>query len=315
MKGVFSEKSGTFQFMLIVLLGVAGAMVFSFLGVVLVPLFFPISFVELMENISSITSGNVGILKFLQLFAATGTFVVPALVAAYLFSNKPKGYLKVNSFPKPILVVLLLVVISLGANAVSDLLYRFTAAIPWPEALHFIKDILDKAESAMTAQMQKFLIMENVWQFAFSFLVMAILPAVGEELLFRGVIQRVMKRGFGGMHLAVWVTAFLFALLHQQFYAFLSIMALGVVLGYIKEWSGSIWVPIILHLINNGAIILGVYFLELPYDNEGMLGDKVNWAISLPMLVVFAAALLALKKTFDTSNKSPLSKTEEALKI
>ncbi len=315
MKGVFSEKSGGFQFMIVVLLGMAGSMVFSFIGVVLVPLFFPISFMELMENISSITSGNVGILKFLQLFAATGTFVVPALMSAYLFSNKPRRYLRVNNFPKPTLVVLLLVVLSLGANAVSDLLYRFTAAISWPEALYFIKDMLDSAESAMDAQMRQFLVMDNVWQFGFSFLVMAILPAVGEELLFRGVIQRVMKRGVGGMHLAVWITAFLFALLHQQFYAFLSIMALGVVLGYIKEWSGSIWAPIILHLINNGAIILGVYFLELPYDNESMLGDNVNWAITLPMLLVFAVALMALKKIFDTAKKSPLSRTEEALEI
>lgn len=312
MKGVFRDRSGAFQFTLVFLLGVAGAMIFSFVGVLLLPLFYAVSYSELMDNMTSVMNHDVGILKFLQLFAATGTFLVPAFVAAYLISGEPKQYLRINRFSSPVLVVLLLIVVSLGGNALSDLLYRFSAGLSWPKSIVFIKEILDKAEADMTAQMRQFLIMDNTGQFLFSFLVMAILPAVGEELLFRGVIQPVMKKAFGGVNVAVWITAFLFALLHQQFYAFLSIMALGVVLGYLKEWSGSIWVPIILHLLNNGAIILGVYFLEMPYDNESMLGDEVNWAISLSMLLAFGAALFTLRKLFQVSKKSPLSRTEEA---
>ena len=311
MKGVFRDRSGAFQFTLVFLLGVAGAMIFSFVGVLFLPLFYAVSYAELMDNMTFIMNHDVGILKFLQLFAATGTFLVPAFIAAYLISVEPMDYLKINKFSSPVLVVLLLIVVSLGGNAVSDLLYRFSAGLSWPESMVFIKEVLDKAEADMTAQMRQFLIMDNSGQFLFSFLVMAILPAVGEELLFRGVIQPVMKKAFGGANIAIWITAFLFALLHQQFYAFLSIMALGVVLGYIKEWSGSIWVPIILHLINNGAIILGVYFLEMPYDNESMLGDEVNWMISIPMLIGFVAALVVLRKLFRLTKKSPLSRAEE----
>lgn len=312
MEGVFRDRSGAFQFALVVLLGVVGAMIFSLLGVLLLPLFFPVWYSDLLQNMNGIVNEDVGILKFLQLFAATGTFVVPALSAAYLFSKNPAKYLKLNPVPKPLLIILLLVITSLGSNAISDLLFRFTAAIPWPDALAFIKDALDRMKGDMTDQMRQFLVMDNLWQFAFSFFVMAILPAVGEELLFRGVVQKVVKKGFENTHVAVWVTAFLFALLHQQFYAFLSIVALGVVLGYLKEWSKSLWVPIILHLINNGAIITGVYFLDLPYDNESMLTEGVDWEVTLSMLLLFAAAMYSIYRVLHLSQKSPLSKTEEA---
>lgn len=302
MKGIFKDYSAWMQFLILFLLGLAGAIIFSVVGALISPVFFDVSYSDLVGNISEIAQSNVGVLKLLQLFSSTGTFLVPALVAAWLFSDDASKYMMLSSFQKPLLVVPLVVLLAFMGNSVSDLLYRFSVSIPWPESLEFVREILDKTEAAMAEQIRAFLEMDNLLDFAGAFFIMAILPAVGEEFMFRGVVQPLMKRAFGNTHMAIWITAFLFAMLHQQVYAFLSIMALGVVLSYLKEWSQSIWVPVIMHLVNNGAIILGVYFLDLPYNNEGLLEDGVNWLTSLSMLAGFGLSLVAL---YLINKKSP----------
>ena len=308
MKGVFSGHSAGMQFLILFLLGLAGAMISSFLGLAFSPMFFEVTYRDIFNGMSGLPPET---LKFLQLFASIGTFLLPAMVGAWLFSPRPWEFLGFKKFEKPFAVVPLLILLALSGSSVSDLLYRFSTAIPWPDSLSFLKEFLDHTEALMSEQIRVFLEMDNIWDFAGVFVIMAILPAVGEEFLFRGVVQPLMKRSFRNTHVAVFVTAFLFALLHQQVYAFLSIMALGVVLGYLKEWSGSIWVPVIMHLVNNGAIIIGVYFLGMSYDNESVLGEEANWAVSLVVLLAFVALLLLLYRLLQPSTKAK-SPTEEA---
>ena len=88
----------------------------------------------------------------------------------------------------------------------------------------------------------------------------ALLPAVGEELIFRGIIQRILKNLFRSGHLSVWVTAFVFSAIHFQFYGFLPRFILGLVFGYLFLWSETLWLPVIAHFINNGVLLLLVYF-------------------------------------------------------
>lgn len=298
MKGAYSNSSAWVQFLIILMLGLAGALVFSALGAAVAPLFYDVKLMDIFTDPLGVSKGSTGVLKLLQLFSSLGTFVVPALAAAFLFSNKPASYLAVKSFTKPLLVTGLVILVALCGNSVSDLLYRFSTAIPWPQSLEFLREALDSAEKAMGAQIQRFLEMESFWDFLGVFFIMAILPAVGEELLFRGVLQKVILKGSGNMHIAVWVTALLFGLLHQQVYAFLSITALGVVLGYLKEWSRSIVVPMILHLVNNGGIILAVYFFDVPYNNQEVLDKNLDWSMTLPMLAGFGVGLLVLHRIF-----------------
>ena len=299
MKGAYSNSSAWVQFLILLMLGLAGAMVFSALGAVVAPLFYDVKLMDIFTDPLGVSKGSIGVLKLLQLFSSAGTFVVPALTAAFLFSAKPGSYLAFKGFTKPLVVIGLVVLVALCGNSVSDLLYRFSTAVPWPESLEFLREALDNAEKAMGEQIQRFLEMDSFWDFLGVFFIMAVLPAVGEELLFRGVLQKIILKGFGNVHIAVWVTALLFGLLHQQVYAFLSIMILGVVLGYLKEWSGSIIVPMILHLINNGGIIVAVYFFDVPYNNQEVLETGLDWNMTLPMLVGFGLGLFALRRIFN----------------
>ena len=148
----------------------------------------------------------------------------------------------------------------------------------------------------MEDQIARFLQMNNPLDLIQVFFVMALLPALGEESLFRGALQPVLRRKLSG-HAAVWITAALFALMHQQFYTFLPILALGAVLGYLREWSGSIWLSVIMHLVNNGSIVIGVYFSGMTYAEINDLSSGWEWYWSVPAIIVFMITLFVTRRS------------------
>ena len=100
--------------------------------------------------------------------------------------------------------------------------------------------------------------------------VLAAVPAIGEELSFRGVLLGLIDGDttLGARispsrrtHIAVWVVGIIFSLIHFQFYGFIPRMLLGVVLGYLLVWTGSLWVPMVAHFTNNALVVL-LYFAE-----------------------------------------------------
>lgn len=289
---------------MLVFLGLGGILFFTSVGIMLSPLFFNISVADLLEmSEDGNLQMNVEVLKFLQGFTTIGTFMVPGLIGAYLFSETPSDYLEVNSFPpRAGLVTLLVVLMTLAGTTISDALYRLSKAFDWPQSLDFFREIVDRTEVMMGEQMESFLQMENFGDFAEVFFIMAILPAVCEETLFRGALQPVMKKLTGNKHLGIWLTAFLFSLLHQQFYTFLSILALGAVLGYIKEWSRSLWVPILMHLVNNGSIVLAIYFWDLSYSEVNELSGDWQLEYAIPGIAIFVLCFVLLYRMLGRRN-------------
>jgi hypothetical protein len=121
----------------------------------------------------------------------------------------------------------------------------------------------------------------------------AFLPAIGEELLFRGVIQRIFTSWTRNQHWGIWISAILFSALHMQFYGFIPRVFLGVLFGYLLVWSGSIWLPIIAHFINNAVAVVAMYLID-----KGLLSQEIEEigttsdsyymaAVSLLLIVVF----------------------------
>lgn len=294
LKGQFADRGIAVQILLLLFLALLGTMLFTGLGMGIAASIYDISSQEVLGIFTSISDpAGREIFKIIQGFSTIGTFLVPAVFGSYLLSHHPEEFMGVQAFPKPALFYLLLLgAVALGMGGLSDLLYQLSAALPWPES--FLSS-LSASQDLMMAQYESILAMNGFLDFMQVFLVMALLPAVAEEALFRGCLQPLIQR-YLNTHIAIWLTAFLFALLHQQYLAFLSIFFLGAVLGYLREWTGSIWVPTLLHLVNNGSIVIAVFFFDLDY-RQNLESELQGSLLESGLLVgVLMVALLAIER-------------------
>lgn len=126
---------------------------------------------------------------------------------------------------------------------------------------------------------------DSNWGFLKVLMVVAVLPAIGEELFFRGLLQNELKHLFKNVHIAIWVSAFAFSFVHFQFFGFVPRMVLGLMFGYAYVWSGNILVPIGLHFLNNGAtlVLMNVFREKYEQMESGPVED-----VSLVNVVLFA---------------------------
>lgn len=294
MKGLLVTQPFGAKLFTLFLLVLLGALLFTFLGIALAISAYGFSYEEIQDALVNFNKpGSVEVLRLVQGFATIGTFLLPALVAAHLYSLNAQAFLAVDRFPQPQWLVLLLMVgIAYSGGFLSDALYQLSTAINWPESLAWFSTYLEAGQADMNERYQVFLNMPNFLAFSKVLLVMALLPAVAEEAFFRGVLQPLLRQRLGA-HGSVIVTALVFALLHQQALAFLSIFALGVILGYLREWSNSLWVPTITHFINNGSVVVLVYFFGLEYMNDSVGPQTL---LILTMLVGLGVCLWLFKR-------------------
>ncbi len=104
--------------------------------------------------------------------------------------------------------------------------------------------------------------------FMVTFLVMAVLPGVCEELLFRGFLLQGMRKKYSDT-IAIVIVGFLFGVIHLDPYRFFPISLLGIVFGYIVVKTGSIFSGIVAHSTNNAIIVLLSYIM-LSAQSDGV---------------------------------------------
>ncbi len=299
MKGSLIGNSPWLQLLIVFLLSFAGSIFFVFVGLLFSPLLFDIHLMDLTESLDDLPSllSNTDLLKFLQGLSSIGTFLIPGIMASILLSRYPASFLSINSFPKKGgLVIILVVLLTLSGTVISDALYRLSYQIPFPDFLMEIKAYLDNTQETMGQQMEVLLRMDSFFDFFYIFFLLAVLPAICEETLFRGVVQPLFIKGFKNVHLGILVTSLIFGVMHQQFYSFMSITALSIVLGYLKEWSKSLWIPIIMHLINNGTIVISIYYFNVSLEEANDLSGGWDQGYFVVGIVLFASVLYLLRR-------------------
>jgi membrane protease YdiL (CAAX protease family) len=197
----------------------------------------------------------------MQTFSAIGTFVVPPLILAYLFSQKPSTYLALDKKPARF-SYLIVFVIMVMATPFINYLGELNSNLHLPGFLKSVEDWIKASEELAAKITHAFLDNQSPGDVVINILMIALIPAIGEELLFRGIIQKFFHQWSKNAHVAVWVTAIFFSAFHMQFYGFLPRMVLGGMLGYMLVWSGSLWLPIVAHFINNAAAVLLLYMYQ-----------------------------------------------------
>jgi membrane protease YdiL (CAAX protease family) len=201
------------------------------------------------------------LLKYFQVVQSFGLFIFPPLLAGYFFERSSWRYLLLNRssrLPVYLLTFALMFVSLPFINWMIDL----NQSLSLPGFLAGMEAWMKAAEEQAEKLTAAFLEMPTLGSFLFNLFMIALLPAIGEELLFRGLVQRLLREWLGNVHLAIFIAAFLFSALHMQFYGFLPRMMLGVMFGYLFYWSGSLWVPVFAHFINNGSAVVAAWLWQ-----------------------------------------------------
>ena len=127
------------------------------------------------------------------------------------------------------------------------------------------------------------------FELAVGLVVIALLPALGEELVFRGYLQNKINQLGRNPHWAIWISAFLFSLIHFQFFGFVPRMLLGGFFGYLYYYSGQFHLPVIAHFTNNGMMLILIYL-----KNQGAISYDVEKEEHIPLSLAFASLALTL---------------------
>ena len=240
-------------------------------------------------------------LKWLQFMQTAATFLLPPVICAWIWdeNHRPFEWLNLNTRAgwESVLIAMVIMFCAIpGINLLADL----NSGIHLPKSLGFIEEILKSQEEAAAALTMRFLQADGMGDLLINIGLMALLPAIAEELSFRGTLQQIIDRretGDGGrkQHVAIWVTAFIFSAIHMQFYGFIPRMLLGAIFGYVFVWSGSLWVPITMHFVNNALAVI-VYYLTADGGDTTNFADTIGagetWYLGVLSLLITSLGLL-----------------------
>jgi membrane protease YdiL (CAAX protease family) len=287
------EKSVGYRFAMLLLLMIAGAMLGYIIALASIPLVFQIPFSALMDvlNMDSGLEITPAVLKYVQLILAAFVFIVPANAYSHLFSDNTFVFFE---FKKPSLVFLFFAALLwLFTLPIISFLADINNKIAFPTSFAGLENSFRLAE-ARTENATRFLL--NVTSFSglmVNLLVIAVVAAIAEELIFRGIIQKLLFEQSKNIHLAIWLTALVFSLFHLQFFAIIPRIVLGAALGYTFYWSKSIWVPIFFHFINNASIVFASYLFQ-----KKLIATDPNEITFFPNSVLFVAFICSIAMVY-----------------
>lgn len=198
---------------------------------------------------------DITALKTMQMLQTIGTFLLPCFCAAYLWSKEPMHWLHLDrsiGWKESLLAILLIIC----ASPFINLLASWNEQLTLPSFLSDLEEWMKRQEENAAYTTEMFIRADSIGTLVVNIALIALLPALSEELCFRGTLQTLFSGKNGNTHIAVWVSAILFSAIHFQFYGFFPRMLLGALLGYLLLWSGSLWLPVLAHFTNNLMAVL-----------------------------------------------------------
>ncbi|MFP4619912.1 MAG: CPBP family intramembrane glutamic endopeptidase [Bacteroidales bacterium] len=264
--------------------------VFSFGYLLAIPLF-ELSFSELSDLFATRDFlDKMHLVKYFQMIQTIGLFVFPPLIIARLYSEGVWNFLGFPSQPKIASVSAVIIMIFVALPFIN-FLSHLNQSLPFPESLESLEKYLINREEDAREMTHRFLDADNIQQLFVNLFMIAVLPAFGEEMVFRGILQKLFALWSRNIHWGILIAAILFSAMHIQFYGFLPRLALGLLFGYLFFWSGSIWLPILGHFVNNASAVVYYYIV----DGKGWIYAG-NYAIleSSGFIVVLSGCMIAL---------------------
>ena len=228
--------------------------------------------------------------KVLQIASTLALFFAPAFVFALSVHRKPLQYLRFNTKISAKQIGLVILVAFTGLF-LSGALGEINELIPIPNGL---RTYFKKLEDDYTMQMMAMIQMKNIADYLISLIIIALAPAIFEEVFFRGALQNLFTNWFKKPWVAILITSIIFSAIHMSYFGFLPRAMLGVVLGLLFYYSKNIWTNILAHFLNNGIAVTQIYILS----QKGKIDKKSLDALNSTQFPVGIVVLLAATTIF-----------------
>lgn len=279
---------------------------------------------------------SVNAMKWIQFFQSTAMFLLPPLCMAYLWSKQPLAWLSLKGYHGGKSAsgnaenvgnadnagngkwsansMVLAVVVMLVALPAINLLAHINQQMTLPAFLEPLEAWMKRQEETAQLLTEQFMQVTTYSGLIINLLLMALLPAVAEELTFRGVLQKLLQgtkvaeaQSCKVPHVAIWCSAILFSAIHLQFYGFLPRMLMGALFGYALAWTGSLLAPILMHFTNNAAAVV-LYFISLRagWDMKQIdaIGTNNTLWLGVVSMVITIVGIYAFRRSTTISNAS-----------
>jgi len=295
-----NDRAGLF---ILVMLMAAGLVLGGGLSIVAWKIMTGESMLQMQTSLMDPTYVNE--LRVIQTISALFMFFIPALITVWRLSPKPFSYMGFNTKSSFKTIVLGMVV--MGATVfLAGALATLNEMIPLTEGLKASAKAMEDSYMRQVAVLSN---MNGVVDLVISLFVMALAPAIFEEVFFRAGFQNMMNRATGKTLLSIVITSLLFSAIHFSYYGFLARFALGMTMGFLFAYSKNIWIPILAHFLNNAIGVIQIYMLHMQGKKiEDSMDDKFPLWVGLLALVIVVLGLKFYEKS--TNQDQEKNRTE-----
>lgn len=224
-------------------------------------------------------------------------FITPAVVTALLITRLPARFLEIEYRPNGLNILIAAVTLIASIPAINALV-AWNESITLPESMKGIEEWIRQSEDTARHSIEVLIGGHSIGALIISILIVGVLAGFSEEIFFRGAFQRLLTTGGLNIHIAIWLTAFIFSGMHLQFYGFFGRFVLGLYFGYLLYWSRNLWLPVIIHILNNVLYLTGNYITA--GNLEGTLNYDINtlgtegWLLPTISVILVAAGMAML---------------------
>ena len=233
-------------------------------------------------------------------------FVLPAIATSFFIYSQP-----INTFgfkkKVSIKIFFLIFIVMLLCVPALNFIINWNAQVHLPDYLKDIEVIMRNMEDSAFETTKVMLNTTSFFGLLSGVLIIGVLTGFGEELFFRGTMQRVIASNGMNPHVAIWLSAILFSILHFQFFGFIPRMLLGAFFGYLFFWTGSVWYSFFAHALNNSIVVVVSFltnngYINFEFDKIGLVDNGIPY-LALVSVIFTVSTLYILKKYIKQRNR------------
>lgn len=261
---------------------------FSLISQILTGQLFKVDLNKLLADIdhSSLSANEINALRFFQGLVSFGTFFISSIVITYLFKERPGEYLGITK-PIPKVFYFYIPLLLFVSIPFFTGLFTFNQNLQFPDALSNLENYFRDMELKSDGIYKTLLKMETPAQLFINLIVMALIPAVGEELFCRGVLLNILYDFTGKFFFSVIIVGIIFTLMHLQFFKFIPMLSMAFILGLFIYWTSGIRASIFFHFLNNSLVVIGNYLHQKGFNNYFTNEQSENplWLIAVSFVI------------------------------